>query len=162
MTTIRIGDGSPALTPALTTAERAQCLSIAALLQAASGLAFFAWSMFAFITLAVIFTGFKAIAIGTVTILILLVIERYLAFRIRFDAELFEAWGRDSSLDWTHLDQGLASIGIGAKKSKGGFVRSTTERIRGARRLVFQYLLLCVVSVIALLGLLAFIILRLS
>ncbi|TDR33081.1 hypothetical protein [Hydromonas duriensis] len=65
----------------------------------------------------------------------------YLSIRILFDARLFLGLSIDNGIDFVQLDEGLYQLGLLKKQGEGQATRSTTERLKGTRRLIRYFLL---------------------
>jgi len=83
--------------------------------------------------------AFRVASPALVTALALAVVagvaELYLAFRVGFDADLFDRLRDPAKLDLAALDAALAQLGL-APASKGG--RPLDQRIAGAQRLLYK------------------------
>jgi hypothetical protein len=129
-------------TPPLDDRDRARCTVVARRMDAARalGLLALACTLAAMIGLAVDAWRDEALAIALGAVLLGLV-ERYFALRLRLDAGLFAdlASGRIAGL--AALDAGLAAIGV-----RGDLARTLDDRIAGCRRLWRRHLVVVVVQ----------------
>jgi hypothetical protein len=116
----------------VTDEERAEVLVTARLLRAASALQ---WLAVILTSYAVITKAFLAIALGAIAL--------YFAFRVSFDAHLFEDITR-ARLTTEQLDIGLAPM------RKTLVSRPWSDRCRGARRLVVFLAVASVAQLVAL------------
>jgi hypothetical protein len=128
--------------PLLDARDRARCAVVARRMEAAHtlGLLALACTAVALIGLAVDAWRDEALTIALGAVLLGLV-ERYFALRLRLDAGLFAdlATGRIASL--AALDDGLAAIGV-----RSGAPRPLDDRIAGCRRLWRRHLAVVLVQ----------------
>jgi hypothetical protein len=132
-------------TPPLDDRDRARCTVVARRMDAARalGLLALACTLAAMIGLAVDAWRDEALAIALGAVLLGLV-ERYFALRLRLDAGLFAdlASGRIAGL--AALDAGLTAIGV--RGVRGDLARTLDDRIAGCRRLWRRHLVVVVVQ----------------
>lgn len=128
--------------PVLDDCDRARCAVVARRMEAAQplGLLALACTLVAMIGLAVDAWRDDVLAIALGAVLLGLV-ERYFALRLRLDAGLFAdlAAGRIASL--AALDGGLAAIGV-----QSGMPRPLDDRITGGRTLWRQHLAIVLIQ----------------
>ncbi|HYH10551.1 MAG TPA: hypothetical protein VEK11_26130 [Thermoanaerobaculia bacterium] len=118
--------------------ERAEVLVTARLLRAASAMQ---WVAVVLTSYAVITHAYLAIALG--------VIALYFAFRVSFDARLFEDVTTDR-LTTSALDAALSPLRRGDNARTTDTPRPWPDRCRGARRLVLYLALTTVALILAL------------
>lgn len=82
------------------------------------------------------------------TVALLGLVERYLAFRLALDRQLFLQLGRGDMSHLTRLDAALAQTGL---RSNASLDRPWTDRLHGTRSLVRRHLIVVVVQTLALL-----------
>lgn len=121
----------------MTDEERAICAGLAGLLRAAAVLAVGGFAMTCLAALLLAFNagalpGAAVAALGAV--LFLGLVERYFAFRLRYDEALFDALARGTVVSLPALDHALAVLGL--RKAQAGPTRPLGERVLGTRRLM--------------------------
>ena len=120
--------------------ERAQCATLAALLRAGqlAGWWGFALGVIAAAVLALTVRALSMTAtMGFGAVAVLGVLERYFAFRLRFDQRLFEALAAGTLPSLRALDAALAALGLRAAPAEE---RALAERIGGTRQLMQRHL----------------------
>jgi hypothetical protein len=118
--------------PGQTADDRAVCIALAGWLRAHAVLAQLSL-LLALVAALVLLCG-RASAQGTVLligVLILAPAERYLAIRLAFDRELFDAWGR-GAMDASAIDTALLRLGL---RKDLLAARPFADRMAGALRL---------------------------
>lgn len=121
---------------ALDQAQRAQCISMAALLQASAGLGH--WALLMVTTTVLMQVWHEQLqAWWLLAMLLLGLAERYLALRLRIDAGLFAALAAGTLPTLSLLDQALAATGLRQAPSS---VRPLVLRVQGTRRLLGAYM----------------------
>ena len=118
--------------------QRARCAALAALLKATAVLS--ALSLLLGGAALLLFS--KALA----PVLLLGLVERYLAFRISLDRQLFDALAQGRIASLALLDDALHALGL---RRPGPVVRSLEERIAGTRRLVMQHAFVVALQLLA-------------
>lgn len=128
--------------PLLDARDRARCAAVARRMDAAQplGLLALACTAVAMIGLAVDAWRDEVLAIALGAVLLGL-IERYFALRLRLDAGLFADLASGRIADLAALDDGLAAIGVRVATS-----RTLDARIAGCRRLWRRHLVVVVVQ----------------
>jgi hypothetical protein len=99
----------------MTDNERATCAALAGLLRAAALLALwgFALTCIAALVLALTLRSLSSTAaMGFGAVVILGALERYFAFRLRFDEALFDGLARNTVVSLGALDQALSALGL--------------------------------------------------
>lgn len=121
--------------------ERAHCATLAALLRAGhlAGWWGFALSVIAAVVLALTVRALSMTAtMGFGAVAVLGVLERYFAFRLRFDQRLFEALAHGTVGSLRTLDGALAALGLRAATADE---RALGDRILGTRQLMQRHLI---------------------
>jgi hypothetical protein len=126
----------------MTDNERTTCTALAGLLRAAALLALwgFALSCIAALVLALTLRSLSTtptMAFGAVVILGAL--ERYFAFRLRFDASLFDGLARGTVTSLDALDQALSSLGLRDTPAPPQATRALDDRVQGTRQLMQRH-----------------------
>jgi hypothetical protein len=125
----------------MTDSERATCASLAALLRAAAVLAVwgFALTCIAALVLALTLRSLSSTAaMGFGAVLVLGALERYFAFRLRFDQALFADLARGAIASLDVLDTALGRLGLrNAEASKA--LRPLEDRVQGTRQLLQRH-----------------------
>ncbi|WP_205690299.1 hypothetical protein [Comamonas serinivorans] len=124
--------------PALSADERAQCAALAALLHASRGLAHWALTLGAIallLSLAMPVLAGPSISAWQqytlILVVLLSIIERYLAFRLHLDERLFTHLAQGHIASLTALDEALARLRL---RPRPGVTRPLDERVAGTRR----------------------------
>ena len=123
----------------MTENDRTLCAVTARLLQAASVLASWGLAMSVLATAVLVFAGsalpiLSVVGFGAVALLG--VLERYLAFRLYFDAGLFKDLASSISAPLEALDSALQRLGL---RTASGLPRPLEERVAGARQLLQRH-----------------------
>jgi len=121
--------------------ERAHCAALAALLRAEHLAAWwgFALSVIAAAVLALTVRALSMTAtMGFGAVAVLGVLERYFAFRLRFDERLFESLAAGALPSLRALDAALAALGVRAAPESE---RALADRIAGTRQLMQRHLI---------------------
>ncbi|WP_198088926.1 hypothetical protein [Variovorax sp. E3] len=126
----------------MTDNERATCTALAGLLRAAALLALwgFALTCIAALVLALTLRSLSTtatMAFGAVVILGAL--ERYFAFRLRFDAALFDGLARGTVASLDALDKALSSLGLREAPQQQQAARALDDRVQGTRQLMQRH-----------------------
>jgi hypothetical protein len=82
---------------------------------------------------------------AALAVMVLGVVERYLALRVGFDARLFDGLEKGSVASLAALDQALGQLGL---RSASAVPRSLHDRVQGARRLVRCHLAVVAVQLV--------------
>ncbi|MGJ7564971.1 hypothetical protein ACSFBM_14035 [Variovorax sp. GB1R11] len=125
----------------MTDTERTTCAALAGLLRAAALLALwgFALSCIAALVLALTLRSLSstsAMAFGAVVVLGAL--ERYFAFRLRFDEALFDGLARSTVTSLDALDKALSSLGL-REPAPQQATRPLDARVQGTRQLLQRH-----------------------
>ncbi len=129
----------------MTDNERATCTALAGLLRAAALLALWGFALTGIAALVLALTlrslsATSAMAFGAVVILGAL--ERYFAFRLRFDEALFDGLARGSVASLDALDQALSSLGLREaprQQQQPQAPRALDDRVQGTRQLMQRH-----------------------
>jgi hypothetical protein len=120
--------------------ERAHCATLAALLRAEqlAGWWGFALSVVAALVLALTVRALSMTAtMGFGAVAVLGVLERYFAFRLRFDERLFGSLAAGTLPTLRALDAALAALGLRATPESE---RTVADRVAGTRQLMQRHL----------------------
>ena len=125
----------------MTDNDRATCTALAGLLRAAALLALWGFSLtcIAALVLALSLRSLPTrttIAFGVVVIVGTL--ERYFAFRLRFDAALFDGLASNTIASPDALDQALCVLGLREPPPEQA-ARPLADRVRGTRQLMQRH-----------------------
>jgi hypothetical protein len=121
----------------MTDNERATCAALAGLLRAAALLALwgFALTCIAALVLALTLRSLSSTAaMGLGAVVILGALERYFAFRLRFDQALFDGLARNTVASLNALDHALSALGLRPRRSPAA-ARPLADRVQGTRQL---------------------------
>ncbi|MFZ2754255.1 MAG: hypothetical protein WAZ48_12505 [Lysobacteraceae bacterium] len=117
----------------LDTQDRARCTVMARWLGASSALGTMALGAALVIAFGCVAQAWRDDAIAIVLLVLALTpVERYLALRLRFDAELFADLAGGRIADLAALDAGLAMLGV---RKPPQHPRTLDDRLAGSRRL---------------------------
>lgn len=123
----------------MTEHERTQCATLAALLHAGGLLGLWGFALSAISTavlaLAVRDLSFTA-TLGFSATLVLGLLERYFAFRLRFDERLFDGLARGSIVSLRSLDVSLERLGL---RTAPPMERGLDERMHATRQLMHRH-----------------------
>jgi hypothetical protein len=78
-------------------------------------------------------------AMGFGAVAILGVLERYFAFRLRFDQALFDGLARNTVASLDALDHALSSLGVRETQPAQQATRSLDNRVQGTRQLMQRH-----------------------
>ena len=125
----------------MTDTERTTCAALAGLLRAAALLALwgFALTCIAALVLALTLRSLSstpAMAFGAIVVLGAL--ERYFAFRLRFDEALFDGLARSTVTSLDALDKALSSLGL-RESAPQQAPRPLDARVQGTRQLLQRH-----------------------
>jgi hypothetical protein len=125
----------------LTDSERTQCATLSALLQAAGLVA--GWGLaLSVIAAAVLALTMRSLSItatmGFGAVVVLGVLERYFAFRLRLDRHLFDALVNGTIDSLRALDGALAGLGLRTAPAEE---RALDQRLQGTRQLMQRQLI---------------------
>jgi hypothetical protein len=126
----------------MTDNERATCAALAGLLRAFMVLAIwgFALTCISALVLALTLRSLSpTAAMGFGAVVILGVLERYFAFRLRFDQALFDGLARNTVASLDALDHALSSLGVRETQPEQQTTRSLDNRVQGTRQLMQRH-----------------------
>jgi hypothetical protein len=126
----------------MTDNERATCAALAGLLRAFMVLAIwgFALTCISALVLALTLRSLSTTAaMGFGAVAILGVLERYFAFRLRFDQALFDGLARNTVASLDALDHALSSLGVRETQPAQQAMRSLDNRVQGTRQLMQRH-----------------------
>ena len=126
----------------MTDNERATCAALAGLLRAFMVLAIwgFALTCISALVLALTLRSLSTTAaMGLGAVVILGVLERYFAFRLRFDQALFDGLARNTVASLDALDHALSSLGVRETQPAQTTTRSLDNRVQGTRQLMQRH-----------------------
>ncbi len=126
----------------MTDNERATCAALAGLLRAFMVLAIwgFALTCISALVLALTLRSLSTTAaMGFGAVVILGVLERYFAFRLRFDEALFDGLARNTVASLDALDHALSSLGVRETQPAQQTTRSLDNRVQGTRQLMQRH-----------------------
>jgi hypothetical protein len=126
----------------MTDNERATCAALAGLLRAFMVLAIwgFALTCISALVLALTLRSLSTTAaMGFGAVAILGVLERYFAFRLRFDQALFDGLARNTVASLDALDHALSSLGVRETQPAQQTTRSLDNRVQGTRQLMQRH-----------------------
>jgi hypothetical protein len=126
----------------MTDNERATCAALAGLLRAFMVLAIwgFALTCISALVLALTLRSLSTTAaMGLGAVVILGVLERYFAFRLRFDQALFDGLARNTVASLDALDHALSSLGVRETQPAQQTTRSLDNRVQGTRQLMQRH-----------------------
>jgi hypothetical protein len=126
----------------MTDNERATCAALAGLLRAFMVLAIwgFALTCISALVLALTLRSLSTTAaMGFGAVAILGVLERYFAFRLRFDQTLFDGLARNTVASLDALDHALSSLGVRETQPAQQTTRSLDNRVQGTRQLMQRH-----------------------
>lgn len=121
--------------------ERATCAALAGLLRAIALLAFwgFALTCISALVLALTLRSLSTTAImGFGAVVILGALERYFAFRLRFDEALFDSLARNTVASLDALDKALSALGL-REPQPHQVARTLDDRVQGTRQLMQRH-----------------------
>lgn len=123
----------------MTDIDRTLCAATARLLQAVGVVA--AWGLaLSVVAIAVLALTGRSLPLlsgmGFGAVALIGVLERYLAFRLRFDAGLFKDLAGSSIAPLSALDSALQRLGL---RSASGQPRALEQRVMGARQLMLRH-----------------------
>ncbi|MFM9926691.1 hypothetical protein VLK31_27155 [Variovorax sp. H27-G14] len=128
----------------MTDNERTTCTALAGLLRAAALLALWGFALTCIAALVLALTlrslsNTSAMAFGAVVILGAL--ERYFAFRLRFDEALFDGLARGTVASLGALDKALSSLGLreAPQQQQQQAPRALDDRVQGTRQLMQRH-----------------------
>jgi len=122
--------------------DRTTCAALAALLRAAALLALwgFALTCISALVLALTLRSLSTTAtMGFGAVVILGALERYFAFRLRFDEALFDGLARNTVASLDALDRALASLGLREPPPSQHAPRPLDDRVQGTRQLMQRH-----------------------
>jgi len=122
--------------------DRTTCAALAALLRAAALLALwgFALTCISALVLALTLRSLSTTAtMGFGAVVILGALERYFAFRLRFDEALFDGLARGTVASLDALDRALASLGLREPPPSQHAPRPLDDRVQGTRQLMQRH-----------------------
>lgn len=125
----------------MTDSERTTCAALAGLLRAAALLALWGFALTCIAALVLALTlrslsSTSAMAFGAVVVLGAL--ERYFAFRLRFDEALFDGLARSTVTSLDALDKALSSLGL-RESAPQQATRPLDARVQGTRQLLQRH-----------------------
>lgn len=122
--------------------DRTTCAALAALLRAVALLALlgFALTCISALVLALTLRSLSTTAtMGFGAVVILGALERYFAFRLRFDEALFDGLARNTVASLDALDRALASLGLRGPPASQHAPRPLDDRVQGTRQLMQRH-----------------------
>ncbi|MDP9606825.1 hypothetical protein ABL840_34270 [Variovorax sp. NFACC27] len=122
--------------------DRTTCAALAALLRAMALLALwgFALTCISALVLALTLRSLSTTAtMGFGAVVILGALERYFAFRLRFDEALFDGLARNTVASLDALDRSLASLGLREPPPSQHAPRPLDDRVQGTRQLMQRH-----------------------
>lgn len=122
--------------------DRTTCAALAALLRAMALLALwgFALTCISALVLALTLRSLSATAtMGFGAVVILGALERYFAFRLRFDEALFDGLARNTVASLDALDRALSSLGLREPPPSQHAPRPLDDRVQGTRQLMQRH-----------------------
>ena len=126
----------------MTDNERATCAALAGLLRAFMVLAIWGFALMSIsaLVLALTLRSLSVTAVmGFGAVVVLGVLERYFAFRLRLDEALFADLGRCAIASLDTLDHALSSLGLRETQPEQKTTRSLDERVQGTRQLMQRH-----------------------
>ena len=126
----------------MTDNERATCAALAGLLRAFMVLAVwgFALTCISALVLALTLRSLSTTAtMGFGAVVILGALERYFAFRLRFDEALFDGLARGSVASLDALDRALSALGLREPPPSQHAPRPLDDRVQGTRQLMQRH-----------------------
>ena len=139
----------------MTDDDRSTCAALAGLLRAAALLAGWAFALMCMATLVLALTARSlpaASIVGFGAAVVLGLLERYFAVRLRYDEALFDGLARGTVASLQSLDHALAALGLREASS----TRPLAERVQGTRRLMrWHAIVVACQSAVFLFGLMA-------
>lgn len=130
----------------MTDNDRATCTALAGLLRAAALLALWGFSLtcIAALVLALSLRSLPArTTIGFGAVAILGTLERYFAFRLRFDAALFDGLATNTIASLDALDRALSALGL-REPPPEPTARALADRVRGTQQLIQRHAIVVV------------------
>ena len=126
----------------MTDNERATCAALAGLLRAFMALAIWGFALMCISALVLALT-LRSLSVTTAmgfgAVVVLGVLERYFAFRLRLDQSLFADLGRRAIASLDTLDHALSSLGLREAQPEQKTTRSLDERVQGTRQLMQRH-----------------------
>lgn len=126
----------------MTDKDRATCAALAGLLRAFGVLAVWGFALMGISALVLALT-LRSLstpaAMGFGTVVILGVLERYFAFRLRLDQALFDGLARNTIASLDALDSALSSLGLRDTPPQQPARRPLDDRVRGTRQLMQRH-----------------------
>ena len=122
--------------------DRTTCAALAALLRAMAlpALWGFALTCISALVLALTLRSLSTTAtMGFGAVVILGALERYFAFRLRFDEALFEGLARNTVASLDALDRALSSLGLREPPPSQHAPRPLDDRVQGTRQLMQRH-----------------------
>ena len=122
--------------------DRTTCAALAALLRAVALLALwgFALTCISALVLALTLRSLSTTAtMGFGAVVILGALERYFAFRLRFDEALFDGLARNTVASLDALDRALAPLGLREPPASQHAPRPLDDRVQGTRQLMQRH-----------------------
>lgn len=122
--------------------DRTTCAALAALLRAVALLALwgFALTCISALVLALTLRSLSTTAtMGFGAVVILGALERYFAFRLRFDEALFDGLARNTVASLDALDRALSSLGLREPPGSQHAPRPLDDRVQGTRQLMQRH-----------------------
>ncbi|BEP40142.1 hypothetical protein [Variovorax sp. V15] len=122
--------------------DKATCAALAALLRAMALLALwgFALTCISALVLALTLRSLSTTAtMGFGAVVILGALERYFAFRLRFDEALFDGLARNTVASLEALDRALSSLGLREPPPSQHAPRPLDDRVQGTRQLMQRH-----------------------
>ena len=122
--------------------DRTTCAALAGLLRAIAllGLWGFALTCISALVLALTLRSLSTTAtMGFGAVVILGALERYFAFRLRFDEALFDGLARNTVASLDALDRALSSLGLREPPPSQHAPRPLDDRVQGTRQLMQRH-----------------------
>lgn len=122
--------------------DRTTCAALAALLRAMALLALwgFALTCISALVLALTLRSLSTTAtMGFGAVVILGALERYFAFRLRFDEALFDGLARNTVASLDALDRALSTLGLREPPPSQHAPRPLDDRVQGTRQLMQRH-----------------------
>jgi len=122
--------------------DRTTCAALAALLRAMALLALwgFALTCISALVLALTLRSLSTTAtMGFGAVVILGALERYFAFRLRFDEALFDGLARGTVASLDALDRALSALGLREPPPSQHAPRPLDDRVQGTRQLMQRH-----------------------
>jgi len=127
----------------MTDCDRATCAALASLLRAVAVLAHWGFMLTCIAALALALTPCAISSTTTLmfgAMVMLGLLERYFAFRLRFDAALFDGLARNTITSLDALDQALDVLGLRPTQPQPT-ARLLDDRVQGTKRLMRNHVI---------------------